>query len=632
MVRSTERARRRTRRVAAALVGMALIAAACSDKQNDDAVGEEADTTDAPAPVTTEAAPETTEADTATTSADTTDDTDAPETTTGDTTPAIAVQSTLPPPEMDPVMGGRLVVAGEAEVGSPWTPAAVQCDSYCQMRIRTFIEPLFAVTPDLQVKGWLAESIEANDDSTEFTIKLREGITFTDGTPLTAEVAIDNISRIGAGLLAGGALRDLAKNPDGTVMAEIIDDLTYKLFTGKNGDINQPVKWYLFPYFLTGQLGFVASSEWLAAVDADPSLATQPVGTGPFIVQNYLPGDRMTVVKNPNYWRTDEAGNQLPYLDEIEFRVIPDSQVRAQAMESGDVDLIATSDPSVVARYVDSSEFVMLEQNVRTETNYVMFHLTVPHLQDREVRCALTQAVDKQALIDAVYAGYSAPANGPFSPGQDGYLEDNGAPEYDPEAAREAIETWEATNGPLEIVYSTTPTGTTRAVADFLQQAWSEIGVDVRQQTIEQSQLILAALLGDPTFEAFGWRNHAGLWVDTQNSWWHGFGADPAGSQVADGAPNLNFGRLNDPVINDLLDQARETADEDERRAIAQDINRQFASECWIIPTSYTTWGIVMNPAVQNIGRDPLPDHDGFAADGAGFPGQVWLTAVFKAG
>ncbi len=85
-------------------------------------------------------------------------------------------------------------------------------------------------------------------------------------------------------------------------------------------------------------------------------------------------------------------------------------------------------------------------------------------------------------------------------------------------------------------------------------------------------------------------------------------------------------------MINDLLDQARETESEDERRAIAQDINRQFASECWIIPTSYTTWGIIMNPAVQNIGRDPLPDHDGFAADGAGFPGQVWLTAVFKAG
>lgn len=633
MDRSMGRPGRRTRRAAAALVGMALIAAACSDKQDDDAVGEEVEETAATAATaTTEAAaPETTAADTATTAAGPTD-TEATETTTGDTGPEIVVQSTLPPPEGDPVMGGRLVVAGEAEVGSPWTPAAVQCDSYCQLRIRTFIEPMFTVTPDLEVKGWLAESIEANEDSTQFTIKLREGITFTDGTALTSQVAVDNLSRIGAGLLAGGALRDLAKNPDGTVAAEITDDLTFTLSTGKNGDASQPVSWYLFPYYLTGQLGLVASSEWLAAVDGDPALATQPVGTGPFIVQNYLPGDRMTVTKNPEYWRTDEAGTALPYLDEIEFRVIPDSQVRAQALESGDVDLIATSDPSVVTRYIDNSAFTMLQQNVRTETNYVMFHLTVPHLQDREVRCALTQAVDKQALIDAVYAGFSEPANGPFSPGQDGYLEDNGAPEYDPDAAREAIETWEAENGPLQIVYSTTPTGTTRAVADFLQQAWSDVGVDVRQQTLEQSQLILAALLGDPTFEAFGWRNHAGLWVDTQNSWWHGFGADPLGSEVADGAPNLNFGRLNDPVINDLLDQARETESEDDRQAIAQDINRQFAEECWIIPTSYTTWGIVMNPAVQNIGRDPLPDHDGFAADGAGFPGQVWLGAVFKTG
>ena len=158
------------------------------------------------------------------------------------------------------------------------------------------------------------------------------------------------------------------------------------------------------------------------------------------------------------------------------------------------------------------------------------------------------------------------------------------------------------------------------------------MGVDVTQQPVEQSQLILGALLGAPEFQAFGWRNHAGLFVDSQNSWWHGFGANPAGDAVADGAPNLNFGRLNDPVINDLLDQARATADPDERRALSEDINRQFAAECWILPTSYTTWGIIMNPAVQNIGRDPLPGLDGFAGDGAGFPGQVWLGSAFKTG
>lgn len=614
MLRST-----RTARLAAVTVGLTLVAGL--------GAGAHA-STDTTAPSETTAAAEGSDASATTTAtADSSGSDDASAVPTD-----IAVQSTLPAPEGDPVLGGKLVVAGEAEVGAPWTPANVQCDSYCQMRIRTFIEPLAAITPDLQVEGWLAESIEPNEDATVFTIKLRPGITFTDGSALTAEVAVDNLNRTWTGLLVGGAMRDIAKNEDGTVAAEIIDELTFTLSTGKNGNIAEPVPWPLFPYYLAGQPGFIASSQWLAAVDADGALATQPVGTGPFVVNEYLPGDRMTMTKNPNYWRTDEAGTQLPYLDELEFRVIPDSQVRAQALESGDVDLIATSDPSVVTNYIDNSDFVMLQQNVRTETNYVMFHLTQPQLQSREVRCALLQAVDKQALIDAVYAGFSQPANGPFSPGQEGYLEDNGSLPYDPAAATAAIEAWEAENGPLAISYSTTPTGTTKAVADFLQQAWSAVGVDVTQQPVEQSQLILAALLGAPEFQAFGWRNHAGLFVDSQNSWWHGFGANPAGDQVADGAPNLNFGRLNDPVINDLLDQARATSDPDERRALSEDINRQFASECWIIPTSYTTWGIIMNPAVQNIGRDPLPDHDGFAADGAGFPGQVWLGSAFKAG
>ena len=651
MVRSRD-GQRRTRRAAAALIGMALIAASCSDKKDDEAVGEEAavEATDAGAAVTdavaaaaaaagtaTTSGADTTDADTATTSDDT-----AAETTTGDTEEStdttagedeepIAVQSTLPPPEGEPVMGGRLVVAGEAEVGAPWTPANVQCDSYCQVRIRTFIEPLAVVDTDLEVTGWLAESIEPNENSTEFTITLREGITFSDGTPLTAEAVIDNLSRNGSSLLLAGALRDLAKNPDGSVMAEITNDLAFTLFTGKNGDVNEPVEWYAFPYYLTSQPGFVASPTWLAAVDADANLSTQPVGTGPFIVQSYLPGDRMTVTRNPEYWRTDPAGNQLPYLDEIEFRVIADSQVRGEALESGDVDLVSTADAGVVSSFVDNEDFVMVQQNVRTETAYTMLHLTQPQFQDREVRCALVQAVDKQALVDAIYAGFPPIANGPFSPGQDGYLEDTGLPQYDPDAARAAIEAWEAENGPLEITYSTTPTGSTRAVADFLQQALSEVGVDVTIATAEQSQFIVQALLGDPTFFAFGWRNHGGITVDTQNSWWHGFGANAAGDQVADGQPNLNFGRLNDPVINDLLDQARETADLDERALLAQDINRQFGQECWILPAYHTIWGIIMDPAVQNVTQESTPD-GGIAIDGQGFPGQVWLDSVWIEG
>ncbi len=306
------------------------------------------------------------------------------------------------------MVGGRLVVAGEAEVGAPWTPAAVQCDSYCQMRIRTFIEPLLVIDRETNLHGYLAESVEPNEDSTEFTIKVREGITFTDGTPLNADAVIDNLSRTFGGLLVAGATRDIAKNPDGTVLAEKIDDYTFKIFTGKNGDVNQPVPWYMFPYYLAGQPGFIASPTWLAAVDGNPDLATQPVGTGPFIVQEYRPGDRMTVTKNPDYWRTDANGTQLPYLDEIEFRVIVDSQVRAQALESGDVDIIATSDSNVVGQFVDNSDFTMLQQDVRTETNYAH----VPPHRSRSCRAARSAARSSRPSTNRTSSTPSTAASG----------------------------------------------------------------------------------------------------------------------------------------------------------------------------------------------------------------------------
>ena len=626
-----QRGRRQRPRVRAvgAVVSAILLLAACSDKKDQESVGGAATTPPEAAITTPATAPDASASEAPSpvaASGPATSETTV--TGPGDATAAIP---TMPAPTMDPVLGGRIVVAGEAEVGAPWTPAAVQCDSFCHMRIRTFLEPLVVTGDDRQVHPFLAESIEANADSTMFTITLRDGITFTDGTRLDAAAVIDNLNRNAKGLLLSGAMKDLAKNPDGTLATEQHDDMTFTLATGKDGDPTQPLAWPLFPYFLTGQVGLVGSPTWLAAADGNPDVAKSPVGTGPFIVTEFRQGDRMTVVRNPEYWRTDDAGRQLPYLDEIEFRVITESQARAAAVESGDVHLVATSDSSVVGQYVDSTDPVMLQQNVYVETNYVLLHLTQPQFQDRDVRCALVQAIDRQDLVDVVYGGFGQVASGPFSPGQDGYLPDAGLPAFDPDAARATIEAWEAEHGPLEFTYSTTPTGTNKAIADYLQSAWGEVGVDVTQNQAAQSSFITNALLGTPDFFAFGWRQHAGLHVDTQNYWWNGYSADGYGAQAVDGAPALNFSRLNDPVINELLGRVRVETDPAARIAMAQEINRQFGEECWILPWSWATWGIIMDPSVQNVGRDPLPDGEGTLLDSAGFPGQVWLASVFLA-
>ncbi len=213
------------------------------------------------------------------------------------------------------------------------------------------------------------------------------------------------------------------------------------------------------------------------------------------------------------------------------------------------------------------------------------------------MRCALGQAFDKQELIDVVYNGFGDVANGPFSPGQEGYLEDNGSLPYDPDAAAEAIAAYEAENGPIAINFSTTTSATNLARAQFLSDVWGAAGVDVTIDQIEQSKLINNALLGDVAFDIFGWRNHAGLYVDQQNFWWNSSAALPPG-QIA-----LNFGRLSDPVIDDLLTKARSETDAEVRKGYAEDINRQFAKECWILPHNFTDWGVMLAPKVQGIGK-----------------------------
>ncbi len=583
------------------VVSFALIAAACGDKKDDTEVGG-GDTTETP---TTDGGTETTEGG----STDTVVVTTAP-------------QETLPP-TVDPVLGGKLVVAVEGETTSPWLPAEMQCAAACQMRARTFFDPIVAIDEDLNWRPFLAESITPNEDNTVFTIKVREGIKFHDGTDLTADAMILAVNKAINSLLVGAAVKDIAR-VDGVAVTEKIDDMTFTIATGKDGNPDEPLPWPLFPYYLGGQAGLIGSPDWLNAVDAGTADPTAAVGTGPFTLESYTPGDSMTVKKNPNYWLSDANGTQLPYLDEIEFRVISDSQVAGTALESGDIDMFHTSDAGVVGDFQENEDFTTLLQNQYGETNYILMNLTKPYLADKSVRCALLQAIDKVDLINVIANGNADPANGPFSPGQEGYLADNGSLPYDPEAAAAAIEAYEAANGPLTINYSTTTAATSLATAQYLQNAWSQVGVDVTITQIEQSVLINNALLGDAAFDAFGWRNHAGVFFDQQYFWWHSSAALPPG-QLA-----LNFGRLDDARLSELLELSRSEADPAVRQGYAEEANQIFASECYIIPTSYTKWAVISNPAVQGIGGTPQADGDGFLRDGAGFPGQVWLTAVFK--
>ena len=507
----------------------------------------------------------------------------------GDTTAAPATEA----PAAQPKAGGSLVFGVEADTSSPWRPAEMVCATACYQVIGSIYDPL-TVTADNE-QGWapyLAESITPNADYTVWTIKVRPGITFHDGTPLDGAAVADNLNRAKSGFLTGTTLADVesvAVNPNDPLAADVT--------------VKRP--WVAFPIYLASQIGMIASPTWLAASDTDDALKAKPVGTGPFVFESYTPNESFKAKRNPTYWNSP-----YPYLDSVEFRPIADALNRRDALKSGAVQAIHTTNGETIAEYRDNHDLVLDERTYKGSTNYTLLHVTqtledgTPSpLTDQRVRCALANAYDSQTIIDTIDAGVDKLANGPFSPDQVGYLDDTGYPQkQDMDKAKELIAGYKAEHpGPLNLSLATTQDETNLTIAQFQKQWWEEAGVDnVTINQIDQGNYIVTALLGN--FQVFQWRNHSGVDMDTQYLWWDSSTALPVG-QLA-----VNFGRIKDPVIDQALDANRGETDPAKKKEYAETVNKRFAEQCYDLWNAWTTWGIVHDPAVQIPAEDLLPD------------------------
>ena len=614
MVRQRQRSNRRV--LTAALLSLGLIAAACGNKKNDSSTATDA----------TVGATETTAA-------------------TGDTQGSVAavtsVAESTPPetaPVLKPVPGGEIVVSGEAEVENAWIPAAMQCDEYCHQRARTFFEPIASFGVDLKVHPFLAESITPNAAFTEWTIVVRPGITFTDGTPLNADAMIDNLQRTGTYPLIAGEVADLAKiddpggatNSDGSpkkvMKIEKVDDMTFTIFTGKDGDVAQPLPWPGFDVVLTSQFGLIASPTWLKSVDADPTKAAQPVGTGPFVVQSYAPHEQLVVTKNPNYWRKDADGVQLPYLDKITFKVIEDAKTAEQAMRDHNIDMFSESSAQVISDFQGDADFSTTVQTDYSETNFLLIDNNKPGpYQDARVRCALSKAIDRQEIIDLTQAGQLQVANGLFSPGQQGHLDDNGFnTDQDIEGAKALIADYQKEHpGPIQVTYGHTADRINAQRADLIKGYWSAIGVDTTIEVIPQEQFVTNVIFGADNFFIYDFRLHSGVTVDQQNFWWNSRNAADDGKGLS-----LNFGRIRDQVVDDNLATARSDPDPAKRQAAAEAVNRQMAKECYQIPYSFTEWGTISKPSIHGLGEATTPDGT-VIRDGSDFTGWFSTSSLW---
>jgi peptide/nickel transport system substrate-binding protein len=229
------------------------------------------------------------------------------------------------------------------------------------------------------------------------------------------------------------------------------------------------------------------------------------------------------------------------------------------------------------------------------------------------MRRALALCTDREE-----YLAFRAPGNqiadGPFSPGSLGYLEDTGFPTFDAAAGNALLD---EIGRPDEIIYGTTNVPSNLLTAELFADMWStNCGLTVNIDQFDQSELITKAITGD--FQAFLWRNHGQGTPGLEEIWW--------ASRHAEGLA-LNFGRITDPAIDALLEKTWATVDRAELDDLGQQINRLFAENVNNLWLNYTEWEIPYQAGVHGIGVMSLPSGNKAMTSIAG---RVWLQEAWK--
>src|SRR5690606_13861997 len=214
----------------------------------------------------------------------------------------------------------------------------------------------------------------------------------------------------------------------------------------------------------------------------------------PFVFEEWVPNQRFVAEKNPDYWATDADGNQLPYLDEIEYRPIVEVAQRQNALESGEINAMHTSDPRTVAELrdlADAGEINTYESSDFGGVTYLMMNASEPPFDNNLARQALAYAADFEEYNAIIGAGILERASGPFAPGNIGHVDEDLMPEFDLERAQELVQQYEEETGqPFRFTYSTTQGQATIDAAQLLQQQAEAAGMTVEIVTVDQSTLI----------------------------------------------------------------------------------------------------------------------------------------------
>ncbi len=499
-----------------------------------------------------------------------------------------------------PHTGGKLVFGLDAETDG-WNPTSNRWAVAGTTVANAVFDPLAAWDADFHAQPYLAQSIDHNDAYDAWTITLRSGVTFHDGEPVDAAAVKKDLDAIKASVLTSAAFKPIDQ-------IKVVDPLTV--------EVDMSIPWSAFPASLTAQSGMVAAPKML---DDTTNGSRRPVGSGPFVFDKWTPDTVFSAKKNPSYWRKDGNGAQMPYLDAIDFMPIPEPQSAYDALRTGDVNVLTTSNQLIINKLkadAANGDTQFVQSVGETEESVVMLNTVKAPLDDNRVRTALAYATDQVGLAKIAGTDPKDIAAGPFVPGTHWAI-DTGYPGYDLAKAKDLVAQVQAEKGPIQFTLQCTDNNEIIQICQALAANWNDAGMKVSIVNMDQGKLINNALGG--VYQATIWRQFGSPDPDGDAVWWNGANTKPP---IA-----LNMARNADGVLDAALYVGRTSADDFERKLAYITVQRQLAQDVPYLWLSHIPWGLGAQNTVRGIDSATLPDNAPAAVlvGGVERVTQIWL-------
>lgn len=340
----------------------------------------------------------------------------------------------------------------------------------------------------------LATSWETNEEATDWTFHLREGVKFQDGTDFNAEAvkfSIDRITDLGMG---GAFIYDAIEQ------IVIVDNLTiqFKLSYAAPLDL----------IFSSGWGAWMMSPSSTADKDSEWFAEGNGVGTGPYVFESYEPGQRLVLTRFEDYWGGWEEGQ----FTTVVFEIAEEATSREQMLRSGSADFTRNL-PFENLEALDALDGVAVYNTPAFQNMMMVFNVHKPPVDDPAVRLALSYTVPQNNIVQAAFGGYATPATDLIPASMWGHDPNIPGPILDLEKAAELLSDAGYPGGGIELDYwYSSGSATGQKVGELWKAELSKIGVDLSLHPVDYSVMVDAVEQGDP---ATAWHVYPFVWVPT---------------------------------------------------------------------------------------------------------------------